>query len=122
MLQQRSSLTRLIAAGLAAAAIAPAAAVAVPIDNGPGVTRDFRNPDQVTPGNHGTPSNGAPQWPINPRPIAPAKPTATTTTPDTGGIDTVAWIGIGGGALVATAGLGLVGLKRLRTTRQRQLA
>jgi hypothetical protein len=115
MLQQRSSLTRFIAAGLAAAAIAPAAAVAVPVDNGPGVTRDFRNPDQVTPGNHGTPSNGAPQWPTNPRPIPRAQP----ATSDGGGVD-AALIAIGGAALVATGGLGLA--YRKRAGRQRQVA
>lgn len=126
MFLKQKSLARLLTAGLAIAAIAPAAAVAQPIDGhgqGTGVTKqDFRAPDQVAGGTVGTPSNGAPQWPTNPQPIAPAKPAATTTAPDSGGIDTVAWIGIGGGALVATAGLGLVGLKRLRTTRQRQLA
>jgi hypothetical protein len=114
MLQQRSSLTRLIAAGLAAAAIAPAAAVAVPIDGGPGVTQDLRAPDQVTPGN-GTPSNGAPQWPTNPRPIPRAQP----ATSDGGGVD-AALIAIGGAALVATGGLGLA--YRKRAGRQRQVA
>ena len=116
MLQQRSSLTRLIAAGLAAAAIAPAAAVAVPIDNGPGVTRDFRNPDQVTPGNHGTPSNSAPQWPTNPRPIPRAEPAPS----DGGGGVDAALIAIGGAALVTTGGLGFA--YRKRAERQRQLA
>jgi hypothetical protein len=124
MLHPRSTLTRLVAAGLAAAAIAPAAAVAQPIDgHGTGVTKqDFRAPDQVAGGTVGTPSNGAPQWPTNPQSIAPAKPAAATKASDDGGIDTAVWIGIGAAALVATAGLGLVGLKRLRTTRQRQLA
>jgi hypothetical protein len=126
MLHKHKSLTRLLTAGLAIAAIAPAAAVAQPIDShgqGTGVTKhDVRVPDRVAPGTIGTPSNGAPQWPTNPQTIAPAKPTAATKASDSSGIDTGAWIAIGAAAFVATAGLGLVGLKRVRTTRQRQPA
>jgi hypothetical protein len=122
MFLKQKSLTRLVTAGLAIAAIAPAAAVAQPVDGhgqGTGVTKqDLRAPDQVAGDTVGTPSNGAPQWPVNPQPIAHANPTAATKAPDGSGIDTSGWIGIGAGALVATAGLGLVGLRRLRTTRQ----
>jgi hypothetical protein len=136
-------LTRLITAGLAIAAIAPAAAVAQPIDGqgqgaggGPGLTQqDLRAPDRQAPdqtgANGGTPYGRysslyslptAPQWPANPQPIGHAKPTAATQSSDDGGLDTGIWVAIGGAAAVAAAGLGLAGQKRLRTTRQRQLA
>jgi hypothetical protein len=128
-------LTRLITAGLAIAAIAPAAAVAQPIDGqggGPLLTQqDLRAPDQQVPdqtGAHGgTPYGGtqaptAPQWPANPQPIGHAKTTATTQSTDDGGLDTGIWVAIGGAAAITAAGLGLAGQKRLRTTRQRQLA
>jgi hypothetical protein len=128
-------LTRLITAGLAIAAIAPAAAVAQPIGGqggGPRLTQqDLRAPDQQAPdqtGAHGgtpyggTPAPTAPQWPANPQPIGHAKATAATQSTDDGGLDTGIWVAIGGAAAIAAAGLGLAGQKRLRTTRQRQLA
>jgi hypothetical protein len=135
MLHRNNGLTRLITAGLAIAAIAPAAAVAQPIDvqaGGPRLTQqDLRAPDQQAPdqtGAHGgtpyggTPAPTAPQWPANPQPIGHAKTTAATQSTDDGGLDTGIWVAIGGAAAIAAAGLGLVGQKRLRTTRQRQLA
>jgi hypothetical protein len=138
MLHRNNRLTRLITAGLAIAAIAPAAAVAQPIDGqgqgasgGAGLTQqDLRAPDQEAldqTGAHGgtpygvTPAPTAPQWPANPQPIGHAKATATQSSDD-GGLDTGIWVAIGGAAAVAAAGLGLAGQKRLRTTRQRQLA
>jgi len=140
MLHRDNRLTRLITAGLAIAAIAPAAAVAQPIDGqgqgaggGAGLTQqDLRAPDQ-TGANGGTPygrysalyslygrasAPTAPQWPANPQPIGHAKPTAATQSSDDGGLDTGIWVAIGG----AAAGLGLAGQKRLRSARQRQLA
>jgi hypothetical protein len=149
MLHRDNRLTRLITAGLAIAAIGPAAAVAQPIDGqgqgaggGPGLTQqDLRAPDRQAPdqtgANGGTPygrysalyslygrasAPTAPQWPANPQPIGHAKPTAATQSSDDGGLDTGIWVAIGGAAAVAAAGLGLAGQKRLRTVRQRHLA
>jgi hypothetical protein len=135
MLHRNNGLTRLITAGLAIAAIAPAAAVAQPIGGqggGPRLTQqDLRAPGQQAPdqtGAHGgppyggTPAPTAPRWPANPQPIGHAKTTAATQSTDDGGLDTGIWVAIGGAAAIAAAGLGLVGQKRLRTTRQRQLA
>jgi len=128
MLHKHNSLTRLLTAGLAIAAIAPAAAVAQPIDGhgtggGSGLTQDLRAPDQQAPGQTGgTPAPTTPQWPAHPQTLTPAKSSAATKASDDGGIDTGIWIAIGAAALVAAGGLGLVGRNRLRTTRQRQLA
>jgi hypothetical protein len=145
MLRRNNGLTRLITAGLAIAAIGPAAAVAQPIDGqagGPRLTQqDLRAPDRQAPdqtGAHGgtpygrysalyslyggAPAPTAPQWPANPQPIGHAKATAATQSTDDGGLDTGIWVAIGGAAAVAAAGLGLARQKRLRTTRQRQLA
>lgn len=120
MFQKRNSLTRLVAAGLTAAALAPATSAAVPIDGSPAVTQDLRAPDQVAGGTVGTPSNGAPQWPANPRPSAHVRPAAQSS--DDGGIDAAVLISLGGTALVAAGGLGLAYRKRARADRQRQLA
>jgi hypothetical protein len=148
MLHRNNRLTRLITAGLAIAAIAPAGAVAQPIDGqgqgaggGPGLTQqDLRAPDRQAPdqtgANGGTPYGRysalyslygresapiAPQWPANPQPIGHAKATATQSSDD-GGLDTGIWVAIGGAAAAVAAGLGLAGRKRLQATRQRQLA
>lgn len=135
MLHRNNGLTRLITAGLAIAATAPAAAVG-PADRrqagGPRLTQqDLRAPDQRAPdqtGAHGatpyggTPAPTAPQWPANPQPVGHAKATPTTQSTDDGGLDTGIWVAIGGAAAVAAAGLGLAGQKRQRTTRQRQPA
>jgi hypothetical protein len=71
-------------------------------------------------------TNPAPQWPTGPQPAAtrhaPANHATPTASPaDDGGLDTGIWIAIGGGALVAAGGLGLVGRKRL-VLRKGQLA
>jgi hypothetical protein len=114
---------RLIVAGIAAAAIAPASAIAQPATNGGGTSQNLTAPDQVDRVTGGTPSNGAPQWPVNPQPI-PNRHVATTNTaaPDSDGIDGGVLIALGGGALLVAGGLGLAGRKRLQVVRQRQLA
>jgi len=71
-------------------------------------------------------TNGAPVWPTGPQPAATRHAPVTHATPaaspaDDGGLDTAIWIAIGGGALVAAGGLGLVGRKRL-VLRKGQLA
>ena len=138
----QSKFNRLIVAGIAAAAIAPSAALAVPIaDDGgtapqtqdnrapdqvappapdTGVVQDLRAPDQVAPGTESAPVvAGPPTWPVNPQPIVNAAPSATSTD---NGIDDGVWIAIGGGALLLVGGMGLAGRKRMRVVRQRQLA
>lgn len=127
---QHSKFNRLIAAGLAAAAIAPAAAVASPaLDGGvaapgSGVVQDMRAPDQVDGSTVDQPTPaGMPTWPVNPQPI-PHQPVATTSTPvaDGDGIDGGVLVALGGGALLVVGGLGLARRKRLQVVRQRQLA
>ena len=115
---------RLIVAGIAAAAIAPTAAVASPaIDGGGATTQNLTAPDQVDRVTGGTTSNGAPQWPVDPKPI-PIRHVATTSTPSTdgGGVDDGVLIALGGGALLLVGGLGVAGRKRQQLVRQRQLA
>jgi hypothetical protein len=115
---------RLIVAGIAAAAIAPASAVAQPAANGGGTTsQNLTAPDQVDRVTSATPSNGAPQWAVNPRPI-PNRFVATTSSPSTDGdgVDGGVLIAIGGGALLLVGGLGVAGRKRLQVVRRRQLA
>jgi hypothetical protein len=116
---------RLIVAGIAAAAIAPASAVAQPADNGGGTTtQNLTAPDQVDRVSSATPSNGAPQWPTNPQPI-PNRHVATTSTSSVNtddGVDGGVLIALGGGALLLVGGLGVAGRKRLQVVRQRQLA
>jgi hypothetical protein len=149
MLHNHKKLARLLTASLAIAAIAPATAAAVPADGqsvaaggGPGVTpqslivpapdqvdrggktkQDMRAPDQVGGGVVGTPSNSAPQWPVNPQPIGQTGHKATAKSSSDGlGTEAIVLIVVGGVALVATAGLGLAHRKRVRAGRQRQLA
>jgi len=110
---------------------------------GPGVTakqfesQNLAAPDQVDrvrdqtanvyvpPATTETPQPAnAPVWPTGPQPAATrhAPSTAPKASPsDDGGLDTGIWIAIGGGALVAASGLGLVGRKRLML-RKGQLA
>jgi hypothetical protein len=161
MSHQPRSLKRAVALGLAACAIAPATAGAVPIldgqgdvvgqaiaaGGGPGVTakqfesQNLTAPDQVDrtksgpakanvyvpPTNTETPQpTNAPVWPTGPQPAAtrhaPANHATPTASPaDDGGLDTGIWIAIGGGALVAAGGLGLVGRRRV-VLRKGQLA
>jgi hypothetical protein len=153
MSHQPRSLKKALTLGLAACAIAPATAGAMPVidgqgvaaGGGPGVTakqfesQNLTAPDQVDRTTSGTakanvyippattetpqPTN-APVWPTGPQPAATrhAPSTAPKASPsDDGGLDTGIWIAIGGGALVAASGLGLVGRKRLML-RKGQLA
>jgi hypothetical protein len=123
------------AVGLAACAIAPAFASAQPIGQaiaaggGSGVTakqfesQNLTAPDQV---DRVQPTTNAPTWPTGPQPAATRHAPVQHATPaaspsDDGGLDTGIWIAIGGGALVAAGGLGLVGRKRLML-RKGQLA
>ena len=141
----QSKFNRLIAAGLAAAAIAPTAAFASPATDaggtgqqtqdfrapdqvggsvvaapGTGVVQDLRAPDQVAPGTQSAPVvAGPPTWPVNPQPIKTAAPTNATSD---NGIDDGVLIALGGGALLLVAGIGVAGRKRLQVVRQRQLA
>jgi hypothetical protein len=175
MLHKHSRPLRLLTAGLAIAAIAPASAAAQPTDahavaagggtavtsqnltapdqvdrgsapqpagqavaagGGPGVTpqtltapnradrggvpQNLASPDQVDRVNPTPPAaSSAPQWPTNPTPLPQVKHITTATPADDGGLDTGIWIALGGAALLAAMGLGLVGRKRLRP---RQLA
>jgi hypothetical protein len=139
---QYTKFNRLIVAGIAAAAIAPTAALASPANDvggttsykqdkrapdqvaggapGTGVMQDRRAPDQVAPGSKAVePQAGPPQWPVNPQPIVNAAPSAATSDD---GIDDGVLIAIGGGALLLVGGLGVAGRKRLQVTRRRQLA
>jgi hypothetical protein len=142
---QSSKFNRLIVAGIAAAAIAPAAAVASPaLDGGvaapdrqdmrapdqvaggapgTGVMQDLRAPDQVDGTPVGSSKPGPPQWAVNPQPI-PNRHVAATSTPsvDGDGIDGGVLIALGGGALLLVGGIGVAGRKRLQVVRQRQLA
>jgi len=149
MHRQHINLTRLVAAGLAAAAIAPAAAVAAPaqdlrapdrVDGGIAVVKqDLRAPDRVDGGiavvkqdlrapdqadgtvRLGVP--GPPQWPVNPQPIVPAQPvSASQPSSDDGGLDTGVWIALAGSALLAVGGIGLLSLTRLRAAHQHRVA
>src|SRR5262245_45950282 len=142
MLQQHRNWYRTLAAALAASAIVPGTAGAVPaIDGGqgsapiqgqgvaagggPGVTpqtltkapQSLAAPDQVDRNAHWKPSaTTAPTWPVNPKPIG--HPTTAQPADDGGGVDTDVWIAIGGAALVAAGGIGVAGRKRLQTKRQ----
>jgi hypothetical protein len=139
---QYTKFNRLIVAGIAAAAIAPTAALARPTNDvggttsdkqdmrapdqvaggapGTGVVQDLRAPDQVAPGSKAVePQAGPPQWPVNPQPIVNAAPSAATSDD---GIDDGVLIAIGGGALLLVGGLGVAGRKRLQVVRRRQLA
>jgi hypothetical protein len=139
---QYTKFNRLIVAGIAAAAIAPTAALASPANDvggttsdkqdmrapdqvaggapGTGVMQDLRAPDQVAPGSKAVePQAGPPQWPVNPQPIVNAAPSSATSDD---GIDDGVLIAIGGGALLLVGGLSVAGRKRLQVIRRRQLA
>jgi hypothetical protein len=138
MFCQPRSLARCLAIGLAAGAIAPGAASAVPIiegqgvaaGGGPGVTANqFRSqnltaPDQV---DRVEPSRVIPQpprWPTGPQPAA-TRHAPTTTSPkatpsDDGGLDTGVWIAIAGGSVLALGAAGLAGQRAV--VRKRQVA
>ena len=141
MLQQHRNWYRTLAAALAASAIAPATAGAIPaIDGGqgsapiqgqgvaagggPGVTsqsltksQSLAAPDQVDRNAGWKSSNAtAPTWPVNPKTIG--HPATAQPSNDGGGVDSDVWIAIGGAALVAAGGIGVAGRKRLQTKRQ----
>ena len=138
----QSKFNRLIVAGIAAAAIAPTAAVASPAtDGGTAADAGPRAPDQMSipspprraPASRAGPARarpgraghrppvvaGPPTWPVNPQPIKTAAPTSATSDD---GIDDGVLIALGGGALLLVAGVGVAGRKRLQVVRQRQLA
>jgi hypothetical protein len=128
---QSTKFNRLVVAGIAAAAIAPAAAVASPaLDGGvaapkSSAVQDLRSPDRVDGStvDRQTPA-GMPTWATNPQPIPSHRFVATTNTPvaDGDGVDGGVLIALGGGALLLVGGIGLAGRKRLQVVRQRQLA
>jgi hypothetical protein len=147
MLHNHKNLARLLTAGLAIAAIAPATAGAMPTIDGQAVaagggpavtpqsltapdqvdrvghaTQDLRAPDQVDGGVVGAQPNNAPQWPVNPQPIGHAGTKAAAKPSNGLGTEAIVLIALGGVALVATAGLGLARQRRVRAGRQRQLA
>jgi hypothetical protein len=137
MPKYHKTLTRLLAAAVAVCAIAPGAALAVPAtdgppaaaSSGPGVTAedygslDYRAPDQTDGrGPSGAVAPTAPQWPVNPQPIAKPHSVATTKPSNDDGVDTGVWIALGAAALAVAAGIGFAGGQRLGTGRQRQLA
>jgi hypothetical protein len=145
MSKHHRTLTRSLATGLAICAIAPAAAFAVPADNGPGASpdsgppvtasggpgvtaEDYRSLDYRAPAHAGGRGTGgvaaptAPQWPVNPQPIARPHSVAAAKPSDDGGVDTGGWIALGAAALAVGGGIGFAGAKRVRTGRQGQLA
>jgi hypothetical protein len=152
MPKHHKTVTRSLAAGLAVCAIAPGTALAVPATDGPpaagsgrpGVSaQDYRSLDYRAPTQTGSRADGAakqdlralgqtdgrrampptaPQWPVNPQPIAKPHSVATTTKPSPDdGVDTGVWIALAAAALVA-GGIGFAGGQRLGTGRQRQVA
>jgi hypothetical protein len=85
--------------------------------------QDFRAPDQTDGrGPSGAAAPTAPQWPVNPQPIAKPHSVATAKPSNDDGVDTGVWIALGAAALVVAAGIGFAGGQRLGTGRQRQLA
>ena len=73
-------------------------------------------------GTGGVAAPTAPQWPVNPQPIAKPHSVATATPSNDDGVDTGVWIALGAAALLVAGGIGFAGGQRLRTGRQRQLA
>jgi hypothetical protein len=85
--------------------------------------QDLRAPDQTdgrAPGGVVTPT--APQWPVNPQPIATPHSIATAKPSDDGGVDDGVWIALGAAALTVAGGIGFVGGKRVRIGREGQPA
>ena len=136
MLHQPRRLKRALALGLAACAIAPATAGAVPIIDGQGggpalnaedhTQTNLAAPDQVDRVKPPAVSSTTPVWPTGPQPLATqhaplnAAPKAAPSNDD--GLDTGIWVALGGAALIAAGGIGFAGRKRLQVIRKRQLA
>ena len=121
---QSSSLAKCVAIGLAACAITPAAAGAVPADlhtAGPAKSvhhatpANLTAPDQVDRVSPAPSTNVAPVWPNGPQPRV-VSPTAApkATAPSDGGSDVGLILGLSGGALLLAGGLGLAGRKHVR--------
>jgi hypothetical protein len=130
------SLTTPLAVALATCALAPAAALAGPMDGqgiaaggGPGVTakqfesQNLTAPDQVDRVTPPPAANAAaPTWPNGPQPVATRHaPTTAAPANDDGGIDTGVWVAIGGASLIAFGAAGVAGRKRV-VLRKRQTA
>ena len=115
---------RLIVAGIAAAAIAPTAALASPVldggvsASGSSVAQDLRAPDQVDGStvDRQAPA-GMPTWAVNPQPISNPVATTNAAVADDDGIDGGVLVAIGGGALLLAGGIGLASRKRLQVVR-----
>jgi hypothetical protein len=140
----KRNLTRSLAAGLAACVIVPGAAMAMPASGTAGVTaQDYQSLDYRAPHQTGSRGDGAakqdrlsdqtggrgrglpvapaaPQWPVNPQPIARPHSVAAAKPSTDGGVDSGVWIGLGAAALAG--GIGFAGAKRVRIGRQRQPA
>jgi hypothetical protein len=132
MLHTHNRLMGLVTAGLAAAMIAPVSVMAQPIDghavtasgDGAPTPKQLITPDRADRltgarldhrGLHySAPGSTAPQWSLNPQPLAHVKHTAAAKPVDDGNADTWTWIAVGTGALLATGCLALVGRRRLR--------
>jgi hypothetical protein len=85
--------------------------------------QDLRAPDQASgDGTGSVAAPTAPQWPVNPQPIAKPHQAATATPSNDGGVDTGVWIGLAAAALALAAGIGFAGGKHVRTGRQHQPA
>jgi len=85
--------------------------------------QDLRAPDQTDGrGTGGVVTPTAPQWPVNPQPIAKPHSVATAKPSDDGGVDDAVWIALGAAALTVAGGIGFAGGKRVRIGRERQLA
>ena len=152
MPKYHKTITRSLAAAVAVCAFTPCAALAVPatdgppadVSSGPGVTaRDYRSLDYRAPTQTGSRADGAakqdlralgqtdgrrvvpptaPQWPVNPQPIAQPHSVATTKLSTDDGLDTGVWIALGAAALALAGGAGFAGGQRLGTGRRRQVA
>ena len=64
----------------------------------------------------------APQWPVDPQPIAQLHSVRDDEAVDDDGVDTGVWMALGAAALVVAGGIGFAGGQRLRTGRQHQPA
>jgi hypothetical protein len=85
--------------------------------------QDLRAPDQTDGrGTGGVVAPTAPQWPVNPQPLATPHSVAAAKPSDDGGVDTGVWIALGAAVLAVAGGIGFAGAKRVRIGRQRQLA